>query len=119
MNEPWFILTKRLGSDVITPSPSVLDAAMREVVDPSHAGDIEHTSAFVRFGYDEGSMYVLSYDTSLRLTFEQWADQDFEVELAPTAYLSNVSPSNAARLMQELSAGAVDRVKQEPWTPVE
>ena len=42
----WFILTTRFGTDVRDPSPTVLRAALEEVVDPAHARDTEHTGAF-------------------------------------------------------------------------
>src|SRR3954471_12128896 len=115
MGEPWFILTKRFGADARDPSVKDLQAAVGEVVDPAHASDVEHTNTFVRYGYDEGPMYVLTYDIDRCVTFEQWADQDFETELAPVGYLSDVPPTEAVRLMQALRDGAVDRVKQEAW----
>ena len=115
MGEAWFILTKRFGAEVSDPSADVLEAAVREVVDPEYANDIEHTNAFVRYGRDEGPMYVLTYDMSRSLTFEQWADQDFGAELVPEGDLSKVSPAEAMRLMQELRTGGVDHIKQQPW----
>jgi len=116
MGEPWFILTKRFGADVRDPSVEDLQAAVGEVVNPAHAGDIEHANTFVRYGYDEGPMYVLTYDADRCVTFEQWADQDFANELAPIGYLSDVPPTEAVRLMQALRDGAVDRVKHEAWS---
>jgi len=115
MGEPWFILTKRFGADVRDPSLEDLKAAVREIVDPAHVSDIEHTNCFARFGHDEGPMYVLTYDTDRCVTFEQWADPDFETELAPAGYLSNVSPAEAVTLMQALRNGQLDRIKQEAW----
>src|SRR5262245_28202650 len=99
MSQPWFILTKRFGADVRNPSAETLRAALDEVVDPAHAKDIEHTSAFVRYGFDDGPMYVLTYDSSRCLSFEQWADQDFETQLAPRVYMPDVTLTDALRLM--------------------
>ncbi|MBC8105235.1 MAG: hypothetical protein H7Z14_01500 [Anaerolineae bacterium] len=113
--DAWFILTDRLGMDVPDPSASALAAATRDVADPTNAADIEHTGACVRYGFDDGPMYVLTYDRSGRLTFEHWADQDFESELVPARSLTDVSPVFAATLMTELGTGAIERVKQQPW----
>lgn len=113
MSEPWFILTKRFGADIRDPSLNDLQTAVSEIVD--HAEDHEHTSTFVRYGYDDGPMYVLTYSTDRRLSFEQWADQDFEVEAAPAGCISEVPPNRVGILMQLLGAGAVDRVKEAEW----
>lgn len=115
MSEPWFILTKRFGADISDPTLNDLQTAVHEIVDPNYAEDHEHTSTFVRYGYDDGPMYVLTYATDRRLSFEQWKDQDFEVEAAPTGYISDVPPHRVVMLMQELREGAVDRVKQMEW----
>jgi hypothetical protein len=115
MSEAWFILTKRFGADVPDPSSDDLRAAVGEVVDPEHASDSEHTNTLVRYGHDDGPMYVLSYDADRCLTFEQWADQEFESELAPAGYRRDVPPAEALRLMEALRTGAVARVKQEAW----
>jgi hypothetical protein len=112
MSEPWFILTKRFGADVRNPSFVDLQSAVQEVVDFEN---MEHTNTFIRFGVDAGPMYVLTYNTSRRLSFEQWADQDFESELQPPTHLVNVSPVEAASVMQELGAGHIDLVKRRAW----
>ena len=117
MGQPWFILTKRFGTDIRNPSSETLRDAVDEVINPAHRDDVEHSSAFVRYGLDEGPMYVLTYDTSRHLTFEQWADQDFETELAPVGYLSEVAPAEARRLMALLGCGSVDEVKAQAWMP--
>jgi hypothetical protein len=115
----WFILTKRVGGEVRDPSRDVLEAAIAEVVDSRYAGDIEHADVFVRCGYDDGPMYVLNYHTSRRLTFEQWADPDFEDELAPAGYLFDVSHAEAVRLMHELRTGRLEHIRRAPWTAAE
>ena len=71
----------------------------------------------LRCGYDDGPTYVLTYRTSRTPTFEQWAHQDFENELAPPGLLPNVQPPDALRLMESLRAGTLDLVKQQTWQP--
>src|SRR3954470_22112946 len=99
MGDSWCILTKRFGADIRHPSFNDLEAAVREIIDPAHTRDREHADICVRYGYDEGPMYVLTYAIDQSLIFEQWADQDFEAELEPAGSRSNVPPAEAVRLM--------------------
>jgi hypothetical protein len=112
MSASWFILTKRFGADVRSPSANAIQQAIREVVDPAFAGDVEHTRVSVRFGRDDGPLYVLTYDTSHQLTFEQWVNQDFESPLAPSGFLAHITPPEATRLMECLGRGELETVKQ-------
>lgn len=115
MTEAWFILTKRYGEDVRDPSQLNLQEAVSEIVDPAFADDVEHPDTWVRYGHDEGPMYVLTYSRSRRLSFEQWADQDYETELAPPSHMLDVAPAVAERLMWLLGSGELAAVQQEPW----
>ena len=83
MSAPWFIGTKRFGEDVRSPSAEEIRNAVDEVLDPLRTRTMtEHTNTFVRYGFDAGRMYTLTYDTAGCLTFELLADQDFRSELA-------------------------------------
>jgi hypothetical protein len=90
------ILSRRYGGDVRNPTSTAEGSPCRAVLEPfghdrsrlRRAG-----SAFLRFGEDEGPMYVVYVTRTGRVTFEQWADQDFMVELAEPSVL----PSQALR----------------------
>src|SRR5262249_45055584 len=44
----------------------------------------EHGAASLRYGFDDGPMYVIEVDRLGRVRFEEWADQDYENELTET-----------------------------------
>ena len=93
MNQPWCILTRRHGEDVRSPSDAELAQAIAELyhetLDGMTDGDYaEHGDASLRFGYDDGPMYVLTANRLREVTFEEWADQDYEQELVPPRRLA-------------------------------
>ena len=63
--EPWTILTRRYGGDVRDPSPADLAAAIHELYHEDLAGMTsadyeEHGSATLRYGFDEGPMFLVT-----------------------------------------------------------
>jgi hypothetical protein len=123
MKQAWVILTKRCGTDVRAPTEKQLADALNELyVDHTHGatsdGDDEHESASLRFGYDDGLMYVVEIMSSGTVTFEEWADQDFEVELAPPKRMLSVPKAQALELWLWLWHRQVSKIRSQPWTVI-
>jgi hypothetical protein len=116
MSVVFFILTNRLGADIRNPSAEAIQGAVREVMLPKHRTDSEHSEVILRYAFDAGPMYVITYDASKKLTFEQWDDHDFESEIVPTGHLTDITPSDAAKIMMQLAEGDIKAIKQYSWT---
>lgn len=71
----------------------------------------EHPNAWLRYGFDDGPMYVLNVYRSGSVYFSQWADPDYENELEPESERVNVSERDACRLWELLAAGKIDEIK--------
>lgn len=71
----------------------------------------EHGAASLRYGYDDGPMYLIEITRSGKASFEQWADQDFMRELSPSV-VRTVTEEEALELWLMLSRGQVEHVKK-------
>jgi len=116
----WIVLTSRYGEDTREPTVDQLHRALSEVyheIDSSMTdGDYaEHPNAWLRYGFDEGPMYVLNVYRSATVYFSQWADPDYEIELEPEVERVKVSESEARQLWELLAAGKIDEVKASSW----
>lgn len=116
----WVILTSRYGGDIREPTVDELRRALADVYqedDPSMTeGDYaEHPNAWLRYGFDDGPMYVLNVYRSGTVYFSQWADPDYENELEPELERINVSEREAQRLLELLAAGKTDEIKASTW----
>src|SRR5213082_3359761 len=103
MPEPWAILTRRYGGETTSPTFAQLKEAMAELYHETllrlAEGDYsEHGSASLRFGNDTGPMYLLEVNRLRQMRFEEWADQDYERELAPPRTMQSVPQDMALRL---------------------
>jgi len=116
----WVILSSRYGGDIREPTPDQLRIALAEVYHENHPsmteGDYaEHPNAWLRYGFDDGPLYVLNVYRSGTVYFSQWADSDYENELEPQAEKINVAEREAHRLWELLAAGKIDEVKASGW----
>jgi hypothetical protein len=114
MHKPWVILTRRYGDDVRNPTARQLAEAVSELYHET-IPDAEHGSVFIRYGYDDGPMFVLDLDRLHQVVFEEWADQDFGAELAPPRKIRDVSEMQASQLLGLLADGQIDRVRSQSW----
>lgn len=115
---PWVILTTRYDDHKKSPTPGDLSAALNEIYheDLSYmtpADYAEHPNACMRCGFDEGAMYVLDVYRTGKVIFQQWADNDFENELAPEIAIENVPKDKARRLWDWMADGKIDKIKTE------
>jgi hypothetical protein len=120
MSEPWVILMRRYGGDTRSPTVAQLVEAVAELYHETlpgmTAGDCaEHGAASLRSGYDDGPMYVMEVSRLREVRLEEWADQDFEQELAPPRTMHDVHEDQALQLWSWLAEGRIDRVRSQPW----
>lgn len=101
-----------MGVDIRSPSDEDLQSALKEVWSVS---DSEHPNAWLRFGCEAGRMYMLDVYEGGTVIFSQWADADFEKELAPEGRRANVSIENALRLWRALRQGDLSTIVGEGW----
>jgi hypothetical protein len=120
MSTPWVILTRRYGGDTRSPTAAQLAEAIAELYRETlpgmtQADYAEHGAGSLRYGYDDGPMYVLEVDRLRTVRFEQWADQDYDQELAPPREMRLVSEDRAFRLWVWLADGQIDQLLSQAW----
>ena len=120
MSQPWVILTRRYGGDTRSPTVPQLSEAVAELYHETLPGMTErdyaeHGAASLRYGYDDGPMYVLEVSRLREVALEEWADQDYGQELAPPRRMREVPEDLALRLWSGLADGQIDGVRSQPW----
>jgi hypothetical protein len=120
MSQSWVILTRRYGGDIRGPTAVRLAEAIaqlyHETLPGMTEGDYaEHGAAALRYGHDDGPMYVQEANRLGDVRFEEWADQDFEQELAPPRTMREVPEVEALRLFCWLADGQIHRVRSQSW----
>ena len=124
MSEPWVTLTRRYGSMEGSPTPEQLAEAIAELYHEDHpdmkeADYEEHGVASLAYASgDEGPMFTLEISRRQTILFEQWADTDYESELAPAGELLNISEAHARELWTWLAQGQLALVQAQPWQKV-
>ena len=123
MSSMFFILGTRFGGDIRDPTDAELESALHDIYDEGHPhltenDYAEHPDASVRFGDDSGPMFVVTVTRKGRVEFSQWADADYEQELASPGHLKDVSFENALRLWRTARRGEIASLRQEPWLAV-
>ena len=121
MDEAWAILTRRYGGDVRNPTAEELAIAIEELyvedlLGSTEADYEEHGAASLRYGFDDGPMYVLEVSRGGAVTLEEWADQDYQAALSPPRSIESVPPGRAMELWRWLAEGAIDKVRHQPWS---
>lgn len=121
MDEPWVILTRRYGGEVRNPTAEELARAIEELYVENLPGMTEvdyeeHGAASLRYGFDDGPMYVLEVSRGGVVALEEWADQDYQTPLSPPRLMASVPPARALELWRWLAKGAIDRVRCQHWS---
>lgn len=123
MNTAWTILTGRFGSDVRAPRKDDLRYALDQLYHETDPGISQtayetHPDARLRWGQDNGPLFVLTVNRHGRMTFEQWTDQDMDEVMAPPCHRDNVSFDDALLFCKMLIAGDIPDLQQifEPHT---
>jgi len=81
MSKGWAILSTRYGGDIRQPSHEQLVQAIDEVVaeDPNGMAErdyAEHPNAWLRYGFDDGPVYVIDAYRGGTVICSQFAEQD-------------------------------------------
>src|SRR5262245_11972035 len=110
----WVILTKRYGDDIRTPSDDHLAQAVDELFNENLKGIseddyVEHPSAWLRYGFDEGPVFVVEANRYGTVTLSKYADQDDTDAVAEATF--NIERERLLPLWRWLSAGHIERIR--------
>lgn len=115
MTQAWVTLTSADGRDIASPSEQQLAAALAELYRRAKgAAPADHASAVLRFGYDDGLMYVAEVSSAGELRFEEWSDSDCELALATPRSMQG-SQAQALELWSMMSRRQVSRIRELAW----
>lgn len=117
--DAWIILTTLYGEDIDNPSPQQLRLALGELFDETISGLSEedydeHPNAWLRYGFDEGPMYVLDVYRRGGVIFSKYADQA-DSDALWEYRMDDVSQEKALVLWQHLIEGKLGELKAEEW----
>jgi hypothetical protein len=124
MREYHLFLTRRYGQGGRSPTPLQLAEAIAELYhedlpEMEEASYEEHGAAWLNCVVgDDGPDFNLTVTRGGIVRFEQWADVDYEQELAPAGEMRDVSEAEALQLWTWLAQGQLELVKSQPWRPV-
>ncbi len=114
MTQAWCTLTKADGRAITAPTGQQLAAALAEVYGHARDDDGEPASAALRFGYDDGLMYVAEVSSEGELSFEEWSDRDCELALAPPRTM-RASKKQALEVWEMMCRRQVSKIRDLPW----
>jgi hypothetical protein len=106
----WCVLTRRYGADVRQPTEEQLRSSVDELYN-KRPDDHEHVTITMRFGVDDGSMYVIEAGVSKLVTFSMFADHDFEQQVGETR-AESVDELTLIQLLFLLSKGDLVRIRK-------
>jgi hypothetical protein len=115
MANAWVVLTSLDGRDTPAPTDDQLAAVLEEVY-ARRGGrpEREPASATLRFGYDDGLMYVAEVNSTGDISFEEWSDRDCEMALAAPRRM-RASREQALQLWCWLAHRQVSRIRALAW----
>lgn len=116
MTQAWVTLTSVDGRDIPAPTEQQLAAALAELFGKRKKCDPapEPQSAALRFGYDDGLMYVAEISSTGDILFEEWSDRDCELALAAPRRMK-AGPAQAQQLWAMMSKRQVSRIRELDW----
>ncbi|ATQ78184.1 hypothetical protein CR152_29495 [Massilia violaceinigra] len=128
MNQAWLTLTSMDGRDIAAPTEAQLTAVLAELYaaprktrskaeakgNGAPAPAAEPASAALRFGYDDGLMYVIEVSRGGAIRFEEWSDRDCELALAPPRRMS-ADLTLAQQLWSLMARRQVSRIRELDW----
>lgn len=118
MTHAWFRLTDLSGSDIDNPTAQQLAAALDAVYAITDAHSTLGSVVF-KFGYDDGLMYELEIMSGGAVKFEEWSDQDYELELTEPRAMVNVDKDEARQLWDWLAQRQVSKIRKAPWVTLD
>jgi hypothetical protein len=116
MSGPWCYLLGRYGDETGAPTREAISEAVKQLYEESlpdmTEGDYDaHGAASLRFGYDDGPMYVLEITRHGVARWEEWADQDYQTALCPVKERESLPYEKAVLLSEQLAEGKADLVR--------
>lgn len=116
MTQAWVTLTSVDGRDIPAPTEQELSAALAELYGRRKKGsaDSDPASAALRFGYDDGLMYVAEVNSAGEISFEEWSDSDCELALAPPRRMK-ASREQAREVWDMMARRQVSRIRELAW----
>ncbi|MES2319444.1 MAG: hypothetical protein V4631_18340 [Pseudomonadota bacterium] len=117
MTQAWVTLTSVDGRDIAAPTEQQLAAQLAELYGkrPNGAAEPEPLSAALRFGYDDGLMYVAEVSSTGDIQFEEWSDSDCELALAAPRRMK-ASQVQAQELWAMMTRRQVSRIRALAWS---
>lgn len=116
MTQAWVTLTRADGRDIASPSEQQLADALAELFGrpAPDVSRLEAPSAVLRFGYDDGLMYVAEVNSTGELSFEEWSDRDCELALATPRRMKG-GKEQAQELWGMMRRRQVSRIRELAW----
>lgn len=116
MGNPWCYLLRRYGEENRMPTRDELAAAIKELYEENLPGMTEgdyeeHGAGSLRYGFDEGPMYILEITSHGTARLEEWADQDYEMKLCPMREVKALPQEKAVLLWEHLAVGEIEAVR--------
>jgi hypothetical protein len=110
------MLTGPDGRDVQAPTEAQLAAALSEIYEGDGAAgpDGAPPTAVLRFGYDDGLMYLMEVGRGGAIRFEEWSDRDCEIALASPRRMS-ACKEDALQLWKWLALRQVAKIRDQDW----
>ena len=98
------------------PTLDQISAAVHELYEENLPGMTErdygeHGAGSLRYGNDDGPMYVLEITRHGTARLEEWADQDYETKLCPIREVKGIPREKAILLWEHLAAGEIEAVR--------
>jgi hypothetical protein len=112
MTHAWVTLTAMDGEEVEEPTDEELAEALAHLYGSPAAA--EPAVATLRFGYDDGLMYVAEISAGGDVVFEEWSDRDCEIALAGPRRM-RASQADALALWCSLARRQVNRIRELAW----
>jgi hypothetical protein len=113
MTQAWVTLTSVDGRDIAAPTEKQLASVLAEIYARSNNG-AEPASAALRFGYDDGLMYVAEVSSSGEISFEEWSDRDCEIALARPRRM-RANQKEALQLWSWMARRQVSKIRELAW----
>lgn len=114
MTQAWCTLTTIDGRVITAPTAAQLSGALAAVYSHGKNKQAEHASAALRFGYDDGLMYVAEAGSDGQLSFEEWSDRDCELALAPMRTMQ-ASKKQALEVWEMMCRRQVSKIRELDW----
>jgi len=116
MTQAWVTLTGVDGRDIAAPTEAQMAAVLADLYGRRKKGapDAEPASAALRFGYDDGLMYVAEVTSAGELSFEEWSDRDCEIALAAPRHM-RVTQAQARDVWAMMARRQVSKIRELPW----